>query len=202
MSSENDAYKNALQRGLKGKSDAQALLDVERLLDTDKDRAARQRGFEAGAAVRAASERLSQTERSESRSRSTSSSSDEIGLQLLFVVYPLVSLVSAAFSYLIGVLVVHLAKTPIAAGARALGSTPDSIEAIYATNSWIVATPVAVVVFAWLLLRWTIRWFSFGRNREELKDATYFVLSLIAFGFFVYALYRVWGWLSQYAGGA
>jgi hypothetical protein len=58
MSTDGEPFKTGLARGMAGKTTAQSVVDVDHFFDTAADRAARQRGFEAGAAARATAEAI------------------------------------------------------------------------------------------------------------------------------------------------
>ena len=81
MSDNSREFKQGLERGAAGKQDAQGLADIDRLFDTSADRAARERGFEAGSAARATAEAISR--RTNSASSYTGGSSSNAPLFLI-----------------------------------------------------------------------------------------------------------------------
>jgi hypothetical protein len=135
---------------------------------------------------------LGTVERVEGSSTSGSSEWDNDGFGALFLGNPFAAAVVGVIGWLLGTLLTHLGKTVVAAAAKALGASPNSVGRVLTADSWAVGGWIGWLAFWGLLLYLTAKWFRRPDNRET------FMFTVIAIVVIV-VLVGGWQFLNSYA---
>lgn len=193
-------FREGVQRGLAGKSDSQPLLDANRIFDSNSDRAARERGFEAGVAARATAAAMATRAATNQGSSSSGGGSGDTdhGVGILLFINPVLAALGGLLAFLLAAGVAFFGRTVVAAAIKAIGGSRRTVEYVLTADVWQIAAPFGVIMFSWLLIRSTITWFGSSRNRQHLKDAigmTIFIAMWIG-GFVI--LFYGWRYLKAF----